>query len=222
MVSSAISYFQLISICVCESCTCNIHCAALCCAALHCTPSNLLSLSLSLSICCSLTALDAIVPKGSHVVAVALFDGELLYNTMHALQHPVGTTYQALYDFMNCEEENPCWGWLNSDPIVRANTTKISNSLNDVYQDIMDTQSFTNFEFIFYSPPWVTLFADYALAGYPLSNLIEPMDGFHPSQAGNALFGQKFYEFLVNEHPEALGPENPYNAEIDALLASSR
>lgn len=170
----------------------------------------------------SLTALDSIVPKGSHVVAVALFDGEFLYNTMHALQHPVGTTYKALYDFMNCEEENPCWGWLNSDPIVRANTTKISNSLNDVYQDIMDNQKFTNFDFIFYNPHWASLFSEYASAGYPLSNLIEPVDGFHPSQAGNALFAQKFYEFLENEYPEALGPVNPHNAEIDKLFYSAK
>jgi acyloxyacyl hydrolase len=49
-------------------------------------------------------------------------------------QHPVGCSYDDIYDFMNCEEENPCWGWLNSDRVVRMNTTKISNSLNDVYQ----------------------------------------------------------------------------------------
>ena len=120
----------------------------------------------------TLIAIDGIVPPGSHVVALALFDGELLYDTMHAQQHPVGTTYEAFYDLMNCEEENPCWGWLNSDQVVRANTTKISNSLNDVYQNISDTASFKNFEFIFYSPNWVALFNDYAAAGYPLSNLI--------------------------------------------------
>lgn len=120
----------------------------------------------------TLNAIDTIVPKGSHVVALALFDGELLYDTMHAEQHPVGTTYEAFYDLMNCEGENPCWGWLNSDRVVRANTTKISNSLIDVYQNISDTASFKNFEFIFYSPNWVTLFSDYARAGYPLTNLI--------------------------------------------------
>lgn len=166
----------------------------------------------------TLNAIDTIVPKGSHVVALALFDGELLYDTMHAKQHPVGTTYQAFYDLMNCENENPCWGWLNSDRVVRANTTKISNSLNDVYQNISDTQTFKNFEFIFYSPHWATLFSDYQKAGYPLSNLIEPTDGFHPSQTGNALFAQKFFEWLEQNHPEALGPVNPHNDEIAALF----
>ena len=31
----------------------------------------------------SLNAIDAVVPKGSHVVALALFNGELLYDIMH-------------------------------------------------------------------------------------------------------------------------------------------
>ena len=62
---------------------------------------------------------------------------------------------------------------------------------------------------------------DYAKAGNPLTNLIEPADGFHPSQAGNALFAQKFYEFLDTNYPEALGPVNPFNAEIDAKFFSA-
>ena len=36
----------------------------------------------------SLNAIDAVVPKGSHVVALALFNGELLYDIMH--DHQVG------------------------------------------------------------------------------------------------------------------------------------
>jgi len=170
----------------------------------------------------SLNALDKVVPASSHVVALALFDGELLYATMHNKIHPMGTTYQAAYDFMNCLEENPCWGWLNSNETARRETTVWSNQLNRVYQNISDSQNFQNFKFIFYSPAWVDIFNDYARAGYPLTNLIEPTDGFHPSQAGNAIFAQKFYEFLETEHPEALGPVNPYNAEIDALFFKQR
>jgi len=169
----------------------------------------------------TLTALDQQLPAGSHVVALALFDGELLYDTMHARQHPVGSTYEDFYDLMNCEEENPCWGWLNSDREVRANTTKISNSLNDVYQNISDTQTFQNFKFIFYDPSWVKLFSDYAAAGNDMADLIEPSDGFHPSQAGNGLFAQKFFEYLDKFHPEALGPVNPHNEEIDRLFFST-
>jgi acyloxyacyl hydrolase len=34
----------------------------------------------------TLQRLDTMLPSGSYVVALALFDGELLYDTMHALQ----------------------------------------------------------------------------------------------------------------------------------------
>lgn len=135
----------------------------------------------------TLTRIDAITPPGSHVVALALFDGELLYDTMHNQQHPIGTSYRAVYDFMNCLKENPCWGWLNSNATVRRETTVWSDKLNmvyqvciachiaslplhvthfilsscsrlDVVQNISNTQDFKNFEFIFYSPNWLTLF----------------------------------------------------------------
>lgn len=166
----------------------------------------------------TLTQLDTKVPSGSYVVALALFDGELLYQTMHKHTHPVGTTYSAMYDFMNCMEENPCWGWLNSNATVRRISTYKSNQLNDVYQNISDNQSFQNFKFIFYSPHWAEIFEDYTKTGRPLTDLIEPSDGFHPSQTGNAIFAKKFFEYLEENHPEALGPVNPYNAEIDALF----
>lgn len=166
----------------------------------------------------TLNRIDTITPPGSHVVALALFDGELLYDTMHNQQHPIGTSYRAVYDFMNCLEENPCWGWLNSNATVRRETTVWSDKLNMVYQNISNTQQFKNFEFIFYSPKWLELFNDYFSSGNAMTNLIEPADGFHPSQAGNALFAQKFFEFLETEHPEALGPVNPHNAEIDAMF----
>jgi acyloxyacyl hydrolase len=59
---------------------------------------------------------------------------------------------------------------------------------------------------------------EYQKSGEPLSNLIEPTDGFHPSQAGNALFASSFYTWLEENHPEALGAVNPHNAEIDKLF----
>lgn len=64
----------------------------------------------------------------------------------------------------------------------------------------------------------IFLSVEYTSTGRPLTDLIEPVDGFHPSQTGNAIFGQKFFEFLETNHPDALGPVNPYNAEIDALF----
>jgi hypothetical protein len=36
--------------------------------------------------------------------------------------------------------------------------------------------------------------------------------------AGNAIFAQKIFEWLETEHPEAIGPINPHNDEIDRLF----
>lgn len=107
----------------------------------------------------TLNALDKLLPSGSHVVALALFDGELLYDTMHNKQHPVGASYNDVYEFMNCLEENPCWGWLNANQTVRQITTAHSDALNMVYRNISETASFENFEFIFYSPVWMSFFS---------------------------------------------------------------
>jgi len=169
----------------------------------------------------TLTALDNKVPANSYVVAVGLFDGELLYATMHNHIHPTGTKYQTAYDFMNCLEENPCWGWLNSNETVRRISTVWSDTLNLVYQNISNTQSFKNFQFIFYNPKWSTIFEEYVTTGRPLTDLIEPTDGFHPSQTGNALFAKHFFAFLEEGYPEAIGPINPYNDEIDAMFFST-
>ena len=166
----------------------------------------------------SLTRIDKMVPRGSYVIAMALFDGELLYDIMHNKQHPVGSTYRDLYEFMNCLEENPCWGWLNANATNRRLTTQHSNSLNRVYRAIQNKAKFQNFEFIFYAPNWLTLFSEYTGS---FSDLIEPTDGFHPSQTGNALLAKKIWEWLEAEHPDALGPVNPYNNEIDVLFSSS-
>lgn len=58
----------------------------------------------------------------------------------------------------------------------------------------------------------------YRDAGYDLTNLIEPADGFHPSQTGNAVLAKAFWEWMEANHPEALGAQNPFNDEMDSLF----
>ena len=170
----------------------------------------------------SLNKLDETLPPNSYVVSLALFDGELLYDTMHNQQHPVGVPYMDVYDYMNCMGVSPCMGWLNSNATARTETTERKNELNDVYTNIAATASFKNFKYIYYTGDWPKLFGDYGvqMGIKALPNLIEKSDGFHPSQAGNALFAQQFFQWLEKTHPEALGPVNPHNAEIDAKFFS--
>jgi len=166
----------------------------------------------------SLNAIDARIPKGSYVVSLALFDGVLLYDTMHARQHPLGAKYSEVYDFLNCLEISPCWGWLNSNETVRRTTQDRADALNDVYTNIAQTAKFNNFEYVFIKPAWAKLFGEYEKTVGNMVDLIEPADGFHPSQTGNAMLAEAFVAMLEEQAPGAMGSVNPHNSEIDAMF----
>ena len=51
-----------------------------------------------------------------------------------------------------------------------------------------------------------------------LPRLIEASDGFHPSQTGNAVFAMSFFKYLEENYPEAIGPINPHNDEINRMF----
>jgi len=44
--------------------------------------------------------------------------------------------------------------------------------------------------------------------------LIEPVDGFHPSQIAHSLAADWYWAKLQEMHPDWLGDENPNNGEI--------
>jgi hypothetical protein len=168
----------------------------------------------------SLNNLDAMLPENSYIVSPSLFDGELLYDTMHDQQHPLGTTYPVFYDWLNCMGESPCWSWLNSDKDARQLGSQRAKLLSEQLAKIESEQNFKNFKFIYYPVDWLQLFATYVKSGQPPQNLIEKGDGFHPSQAGNAMFAVDFFKWMETNHPEALGPINPHNADIDKMFFS--
>ncbi len=107
----------------------------------------------------SLKYLDnGVLPKGSHVFIVGLADGTLLYDFLHNRTHPLGAlryaswvlhdgsglttqlrndvTYAQFYDFMNCANASPCWGWMNTDATVREKTQQRANELSAVLRNV--------------------------------------------------------------------------------------
>jgi acyloxyacyl hydrolase len=166
----------------------------------------------------TLRNLDMQLPPNSYVVSVGLVEGDLLYSTMSQLQHPIGATYENVYDFLNCMQENPCWGWLNSNATIRAFTSQRAKDLSNVYLNISSTLTFNNFKYIAYLPDWKGLFQEFVNSGQPANALIEKADGFHPAQTGNAAFAVSFFAWLSQNYPDAVGDINPHNAEIDALF----
>ena len=168
-----------------------------------------------------LAALDAKLPAGSAVVIVGLVDGRVLWDNMHARQHPLGATYEEVYGYLNCNQCNPCHGWLNANETLRNATTDWAQSLNSVYQKIVAEASgknspFKHFDLGFFDPDWGSLINSYVANGGDAADCIEPSDGFHPSQKGNELFAEQLWNFLESEFPAAIGPVNPHNNAISA------
>lgn len=159
---------------------------------------------------------DDMVPSGSKIILVPLVDGRILYNEMADRIHPVGktnndVTYKDLYDYLNCLDSSPCWGWMNSNETVRNTTWQIASSLNaQLPVAVNETKGHLRNVEVFY--PGEIMSDAIARAPVPKWELIEPVDGFHPSQTGNALIAEAYWQALTAQG--LLPPVNPNNAKI--------
>lgn len=109
-----------------------------------------------------------------------------------------------------------CHGWLNKNESLRNETTKWAESLNAQYEIIMQTAKtdFPNLNLRYFYAPLQEMIENYVKKGGAASDVIEPSDGFHPSQLGNELLGELMWNHLEQDFPEAIGEVNPYNEEI--------
>lgn len=159
----------------------------------------------------SLEYLNSTLPAGSNVLMVGLAQGEVLWNAMYNRTHPIGCTYEALYDYLNCLQISPCWGWMNSNATVRALTSLRARELSAVYETIIANYSFANFEMAYTPFPLPEAIKIWTDMGGQVYELIEPVDGFHPSQIANGLLGQIISDMLIKDLPDFIGPVNPNN-----------
>eukprot|EP01027_Heterolobosea_sp_BB2_P014562 GEZU01020901.1.p1 GENE.GEZU01020901.1~~GEZU01020901.1.p1 ORF type:complete len:330 (-),score=104.82 GEZU01020901.1:393-1382(-) len=166
----------------------------------------------------SLQYLDSTLPAGSHVMFLGLAPGEVLYEILHNQTHPIGVSYERFYDYLNCLNISPCWGWMNSNATVRQFTTERAQNLSLVYQQIIGNYTFKNFDMSYYDFPWLAIAEKWLAQGGQLKDLIEPVDGFHPSGIANALLAEFLFNQLAQDHPAAVGNINPYNDMIDTLF----
>jgi acyloxyacyl hydrolase len=166
----------------------------------------------------SLQYLDTTLPKGSHVAFLGLVDGRVLWDTTNTRMHPIGVGYPAIYEYLACSSSTPCWGWLNPDEYWRNQTSERAANLTAQYSVIMSNYTFKNFDMYQLQVDWFTLIGNYTRAGYDPMNLIEPVDGFHPSQAGNQLLAQVIWDDIADNMPSWLPTLNPHNWEIAALF----
>ena len=81
--------------------------------------------------------LDANLPYGSRILSMGLANGSILYEAMHDRIHPIGwlnqdVTYTDLYDYLNCLQVSPCYGWMNSNATMRELTTQRAMELTQL------------------------------------------------------------------------------------------
>lgn len=166
-----------------------------------------------------LAYLDTVLPKGSHVIMLGLVNGSLLYDYLHNETHPIGMTFRAVYDYLNCLEINPCPGWLNSNATIRHATTELAVELNHKYHEVMEEgRVYKNFDYTFYEFPAIEIMNKWVSQGGRPIDLIEPVDGFHCNQQFNALAADWLWESLKRDKPEWIGDINPNNKKIFDLF----
>jgi len=83
-----------------------------------------------------------------------------------------------------------------------------------VYPEVIKNANYTNFDVLYYPFPLEEIANDWVAQGGQLWELIEPTDGFHPSQTTNALMGDLLYQKLLKDRPNWFGSVNPNNDNI--------
>ena len=163
---------------------------------------------------------DQLVAPGSILIALGLVDGRVLYDSLSTRIHPIGSlrndvTYAQFYDYLNCLQISPCFGWMNSNEAWRNLTTDRALQLNDALRELIAKETFQNMRAYYFDPPVQEAFKRWVAKGGEPWQLIEPVDGFHPNQQANALNTEIMWEMLHNLSPKVIPSVNPYNNLIE-------
>lgn len=161
-----------------------------------------------------LKALDKKMAPGSKVVITGLVDGRILWDTMNNRMHPLGMTYSAFYDMLWDMKANPCRTWLTSDASMRNKASARATELSGVAEEIALTQTFNNFEIVYIDLPMAQAVEEWKKEGKDVAELIEVVDGFHPSLTAHRVLSRLIWEKLEKNYPGFLGEVNPHNAYI--------
>ncbi|NXA59103.1 AOAH hydrolase, partial [Mohoua ochrocephala] len=182
------------------------------------TPKEMLS-----NVVQALRYLDSHLPSGSHVILTGLVDGRFLWDNLHDRYHPLGqlnkdVTYSQLYSFLDCLQVSPCSGWLTPNETLRNLTSERALQLSNVLKEIARSEKFANFDIFYMDFPLRQTAEEWRKMGGEPWQLIEPVDGFHPSQIAAALGTGITWQKALHEWPQVLGKENPFNDQIEAIF----
>lgn len=167
--------------------------------------------------------LDTQLPMGSHVILMGLADGLILYESMAERIYPLGelrqdVTYGDVYDYLNCLQISPCYGWTDSHEAVRNATQHRANNLTAQYLKVIENNSYEHFDMHFINCPVGQVVDQWEANGGEAWQLIEAVDGFHPNQMSNALISEFVWEEFSRRLPELIQPVNPNNDQIKTMF----
>ena len=159
------------------------------------------------------------LPEKSVVLAVGLADGRVLYDNMHNRIHPAAAfskdvSYKAFYNFLNCLEISPCFGWLNDNSTWRDLTTERAMNLSKALKEVVNGKNFKRIIGVYMDNPIAEMVEDWERQGGEAWELIEPVDGFHTSRIGQAQTAKILYQLIETNIPEIIPPINPNNENI--------
>uniref|UniRef100_G3T759 Acyloxyacyl hydrolase n=1 Tax=Loxodonta africana TaxID=9785 RepID=G3T759_LOXAF len=135
----------------------------------------------------TLKYLNSHLPNGSHVIFYGLADGTFLWDHLHNRYHPLGqlnkdVTYAQLYSFLNCLQISPCHGWMSANKTLRTLTSERAALLSRTLKTVATREKFTNFNLFYMDFAFQEITEEWQRRGGQPWQLIEPVDGFHPSE----------------------------------------
>ncbi|KAL8583318.1 hypothetical protein ACOMHN_057604 [Nucella lapillus] len=173
----------------------------------------------------TLEYLDSKLPMNSTVFLAGLADGRVLYDSLRNRLHPIGRywntfTYGQFYDYFNCLQVSPCSGWMNSNETVRNITTQRAMALSAVLADLgkENRTSYKHFQLFYMDNPINRAIKLWTAKGGQTWQLLEPVDGFHSNQKGQALTAHVMWAEAERLEPGVFGPPNPHNDDIAQLF----
>lgn len=163
---------------------------------------------------------SGVLPAGSHLLLVGLVDGRFLWDTLHARMNPIGRPYEDVYSWLACIGINPCWQWLNPNATIRNAASTRAAQLSDVLLQISKNSTFKHFDTAYTPFPLAQIAQQWEQRGGQAADLIEPIDGFHPSQIGHYLIAGDVWNGLLQSRPDWIPAPNPNNARIAQLFGA--
>jgi len=170
----------------------------------------------------TLDYLNTILPEGSTVVMTGLANGSVLWDLMNEKMHPLGEYrnnmgYPEIYEYLECLQISPCNGWMSNNATLREVTTEHAMMLSDVAEMVINRSDYSNFKALYYPFDIEESINEWEAQGGEGWQLIELVDGFHPSQTSMVLTANMFWNQIMEDYPEAFGEVNPWNDKIKEI-----